>query len=598
MPRIDVRTAALWRREQLSRAWHVIRTFAPYAKRHRALALGAFASIVAGAGIRVLQPLPLKYLFDDVLIPSADTIARSEPVAFPARTIALICVAILAAGVAAGFAFYGERVLAARAGQAIVSSIRRSLFGHVLRLPLSDFRTLKRGEILNLLGRDVEHLRELLVNVILDVAGSVVHVVTMLTIMFLLNPRLSLVALAILPLVGLASVEVSFTMRDVARKQRRRESLLLSSAQNVLDAMPIVKIFGRERSERRRFARDNRATRRAGVKLKRLEAALVRRVEVLLALATCVFIFVGVREVWLGELSAGGLLLFASYLKSFQKPIRRLTRSAAKLSRATTCGERVAEAFARPIELDTEGPEVEECARSLSGEVTFEDVSLRYPDGTVALRDVSFHVPAGSVVALIGPSGAGKSTLVSLITRLIDPTSGIVRYDGQDGTRIPRGVVRRHVTAVFQESYLFDGTIAENLRYGREDADDADLREHAVRANAWSFVEARGDVLEAPVGDFGRQFSGGERQRLTVARALLRNAPIVLLDEPTRGLDDVSAAAVRRALVDYGRGRTVFWATHDPEEVSHADLTLVVTEGRARLHRGAPQAALGEVPAS
>jgi len=618
----------MWSAERRRRTLHVFRAFSPYAWRHRGLLAGALLCVLGSTLTRIAQPWPLKVLFDSVLIPAGSTFADGAggpaPSPFPLRTILGLCGAILGIGVVAGLFYYGERVLAAAAGQSIATSLRRRLFGHLLTLPLEAHRRARRGESANLLGRDIQNLKELLVNVILNVSGAIAQIVTMIIVMLFLNAKLSLICIAILPLVAITTVRISVTMKEVSRKQREQEGELVSSAQEVLDAIPVVKLFGREGFERRRFARTNRSSLRAGLRIKRLEAKLTRRVEILLALGGCVFVGVGVREVWSRNLTPGDLLIFSFYLRAFQKPLRQLAQNTSAVSRATVCGERILAALEIPGEdlgLDAGDGDAERddipgdepsgrepparvaaganarafsLPTTLRGRVRFEAVSFQYTNGSNVLRDVHFDIPAGSRVAIVGPSGAGKSTILALLSRLVTPQSGRILIDDYDIKELPLHWVRKHVTAVFQETYLFYGTIAENLRYGAPDATDAELRAASERAQAWAFIHRREGGLAALLGDKGSMISGGERQRLAIARAILREAPIVLLDEPTTGLDEVSARQALLGLHALAKERTTFWSTHDLDQVRDADFTLVVGNGTAVLHGGPPRP--NEVP--
>lgn len=567
--------------------WHgalrVFLVFRPYAWRHRGKLLGAILCVMGGIAVRIAQPWPLKYLFDSVLIP----MGGQDAIAFPVKTVLLICGAILGLGMASSFLMYGELVLSASAGQRIATSLRRRLFGHLLTLPLGYHRWSERGETVNLLARDIQNLKELLVNVIMTVSAAVIHVTALLAIMFAINARLAVVATAVLPIVMLSAFRVTRVMRKVNRDQRAREGQLMSSAQEVLRAIPAVKIFGQEAFERRRFAGLNRSSLRAGLRLKRLEAALNRRVELFLAIGACLFIWIGVREVLAGRLTAGELLVFAAYLKGTQKPLRRLSRTSTRIAKAVVCGERI------QAVLDVPGESTDETDTSLlpapTGAIRFEQVGFDYENGHTVLRDASFEVPAGSTVAVVGASGAGKSTLLALIARLYDPSSGTIYLDGMDSQTLPLSWVRRHVSAVFQEPYLFRGAIGDNLRYGRPDADERTLVDAVARARADTFVDRMPDRLNALVGDEAMTLSGGERQRLAIARALLRDAPIVLLDEPTAALDERSRDHVVAGLKALTAGRTCFWSTHDYDQVADVDYTLYVGAARTELRVGPPQ---------
>jgi ATP-binding cassette subfamily B protein len=593
-PRLIIRSVIT--PESWARTRRVLATFQPYAWRHRRLVSGALGGILLGTLVRLAQPWPLKYLFDSVLIPAVRSgDVPSAP--FPGRTLLIICAAILLIGVASSAAFYLERIMAASAGQRIATSLRRRLFSHLITLPLEWHRRARRGDLVNLLGRDIQHLKELLVDGFLTLVSSLIQVAAMVGIMIVLNPRLSLVCVALLPFVVFSTFQVSVAMRDVNRKQRHQEGALLSSAQDVLNAIPAVKVFGQEAFERRRFAQGNRRSLRQGLKLKRLEAMLSRRVELLLALGAGLFVWIGVREVWAGRMTAGDLLIFSSYLKGFQKPLRRLSRLATQMARATVCGERIQEVLDIPGEATIDGDADPHLlawpAGECRGRVRFDDVSFAYGGGRTVLDHVSFDIPSGSKVAVVGPSGSGKSALLSLLSGLLTPTSGRMLVDDVDTTDLPIPVLRAQVTAVFQEAYLFHGQLRDNIRYGGGE-DDAALSDALDRAHATRIVERLEGGLDGFVGDQGLTLSGGERQRLTIARALLCDAPIVLLDEPTTGLDTESAAVVLDALGALTDGRTTFWSTHHLEQTQTCTHTVYVSDRGVRVVDGPPVPEIGD----
>jgi len=597
--------------DRLRRAGRVVGTFRPYASRHRWPLIGALLCVFGGALVRIARPWPFKFLFDDVLIPIVPSLGSDAPLPpFPSTTVAAVIGGLATIAILSSLTFYGERVWGAMAGQRMAASLRRTLFGHLLRLPMSWHRSSRPGETLNLLGRDIDHIRELLVNVVLDVTSAVVQLTAMAVVMALLDWQLTLAVLAVTPLVAILTTMQTSRMRVVTRKQRAKESALLSSASEVIGALPAVKIFGQETFERRRFARDNRRSLRAGVQVKRMEAGLNRRVELLLAIALGVFVWLGVHAVWRGALTVGELLVFSSYLRGFQKPIQRLTRNAARVARATVCGERVQDVLDVPREPgqgSTMVESVEPAGAVTGGERSAPDAGgdresggIR-PDGTIQLEavtlahgdleiltDVTVHLPHGALVAIVGPSGAGKSSLLALVAGLLEPSRGSVRVgEGlcppSTGSTAPEHR-RAAVTAVFQDSHLFYGTLSENLRYGGQEATDEELRRGLVEAGLDAPIWRSPDVLTRRIGDRGGTLSGGERRRVAIARALLRPAPIVILDEPTTGLDAATAREVTRTLVTATRGRTVLWATHHPDPGVPFDVTLDVRDGLVTAH--------------
>jgi ABC-type multidrug transport system fused ATPase/permease subunit len=338
---------------------------------------------------------------------------------------------------------------------------------------------------------------------------------------------------------------------------------MASRLHEVFASLPMVQAFGRERHEHQRFETQNEADLAESVQAARLDALSARSVELIGAVATAVVVGAGALEVLAGRLSVGALLVFTSYLHGLYRPMRTLAKLSARFAKARVSAGRIADILGTAPELDDRP-----------------DAIGAYEPGRPVLQDVSFHVRPGQRVAVVGPSGAGKSTLVSLLLRLYAPTGGRILVDGVDIAAYRRESLRQAMAVVLQHTVLFGASIRENIAYGKLDATDADVREAARRAGADDFIQALPRGYDTVVGERGATLSGGQRQRLSIARAMIRPASILLLDEPMTGLDHRTETAVHDALARAAAGRTALLVTHDLATAASADLVLVLDGGR------------------
>ncbi len=449
------------------------------------------------------------------------------------------------------------------------------------RLSLAFHDRARTGDLVHRITGDIGRLQEVAVTAGLPLVGNVVTFVGMAGVMAWLDWRLALLALLALPLFLLTSLRITRRITTVSRAQRQQEGELASAAAESLGAIKVVQAYSLEPTLERSFASANDKTLREGVQAKRLSARLERKTDVLIALATGLVLYVGARRVLSAQLTPGELVVFVSYLKSAFKPMRDVAKYTGRIAKAAASGERIVDV------LDTV-PDVQDAswarpARPFRADVFFEDVSLAYGDNRPALSRLNLQVRPGQRVGVIGPSGAGKSTLVSLLLRLQDPTTGRVLIDGQDLRNLTLASVRSQIAIVLQESVLFATTVRENIAYGAEDIDDvtdAQIEKAARLANAHEFITHLPDGYDTVLSERGTSLSGGERQRIAIARAAVRNAPIVVLDEATTGLDVDNEREVLEALRRLTAGRTTFVISHDVAAVADADLVLCLEQGR------------------
>jgi ATP-binding cassette subfamily B protein len=561
------------------------RRFAPHLRGQRKVIAGGSVALLAEVLLRLLEPWPLKYVIDTIVAG-----AGSATPAGATRILALAAMAVVGVTGLRALASYLSTVAFALAGNRVLTAVRAQLYAHLQRLSLSFHSTARSGELLTRITGDVGRLQEVAVTAALPLLGNVVTLVGMVAVMLWVDPVLTLVALAALPAFAVTGVRMTRAITTVSRKQRRQEGQLASVAAESLAAIKVVQAYSLEETLEESFAASNEKSLRDGVKGKRLSAGLERRTDVLVAIATGLVLYVGARRVLSGALTAGELVVFVSYLKQAFKPMRDVAKYTGRLAKASASGERIIELLDVVPDI-VDGPDARP-APPFRGEVLLQRVSLAYEPGRPVLHQVDLHVRPGQRVGVVGPSGAGKSSLVALLARLHDPSEGEVLVDGHDLRSLTLESVRRQVAIVLQDSVLFATSIRENIAYGAPGAGDEEIEAAARLANAHDFVTALPDGYDTVVGERGATLSGGQRQRIAIARAAVRQAPIVVLDEAMAGLDRDNEEVVSDALRRLTAGRTTFVVAHDHAAVADADLVVRVEGGRI-VAQGRPEEVLG-----
>nr|WP_230379355.1 ABC transporter ATP-binding protein [Microbacterium sp. ZXX196] len=526
----------------------------------------------AEVAFRILEPWPLKVVIDAVVAPGA---ASSPGIA--SLLLACACAVLLAAGMRA-LSSYLMTVCFALAGTRAMNAVRGRVYAHALRLSLRFHAGTRSGDVLNRLVGDVGKLRDVAVTAAMPLIGNCVTLVAMLTVMLVLDWRLGLVILACVPVFLLASHVATRRITRASRVQRAREGDLAGTAGETFGAMKVVQAYALERGLTRRFEISNDRELTEGVRATRLAAGLERSTDVLVGIATAAVLLVGGTSVLDGHLTPGELVVFVQYLKGAFKPMRDLAKYVGRIAKARASGERI-------LDLADQDPDIADRPGATAlprpiGHVRFRGVSASYDDASLALDGVDLAVGAGERVALVGSSGSGKSTLAALLLRLQDPIRGSVEIDGVDLRDATVESVRSATAIVLQESVLFRGTIRENIRMGRPDATDEHVAWAAGVACVSEFAERLPGGFDAVVGERGDTLSGGQRQRIAIARAILRDARIIVLDEATAGLDPAGAREVRTALRRLTEGKTTFVITHDENEAAGCDRTVVLERGR------------------
>jgi ATP-binding cassette, subfamily B, bacterial len=542
----------------------------------------AFLSLIGATAMELLSPWPIKLVIDYVLLakPLPSNLVWMQPLFANGALFALIvisCSIAIIALLSGGFA-YLQTYLSAKVGYEMVYTLRRELFSHLQRLSLSFHNRSRSGELLNKVASDTNLIRDVFSDWAIHFVAQLIMLVGVLAIMLAMNWKLAIVVTATLPLLFVVLYFLNRRIRLSARSQRKQEGKVVSRLSEVLSSIALVQAFGREDFEHERFAAESAQSLEAGLKNARSAAAVSKTIGLFTALGTAGTVMAGALLAMKGEITPGDLLVFVAYVNGLYRPIRDLGKIWAKFSRARVSAERVSEVFA--IEPDIHDfPDARE-AINLKGEIAFDHVTFGYEGAAPILDDVSLLIRPGERVALIGASGAGKSTLVSLLLRLYEPQGGAIRIDGRNLAAYTRESLRREIGIVLQDTILFGASIRENITYGKPDA-TLDEVEHAARAaHAHDFIAQINDGYDALVGERGCMLSGGQRQRICLARALIKQPSILILDEPTSAVDPESAAAIDEALNEIHSGKTQLVIGHQFSSFAKFDRVLALKGGK------------------
>ena len=537
--------------------------------------------MLGGAAVELLKPWPLKIILDHVILakPLKGHLSFLEGIAPNGPNLLLTaCVAIVLISVVGGLFSYFQLFITKALGYRMVYALRREVFSHLQRLSLSFHNRARSGDLLTTFGKDTSTLKDVFAEALLKFADHSLSMIGMLVILWFVNWKTCLLALATLPFLCFTLMHLYRQTKLSLKKQRKQEGKVVSRLNEVLGAVSMVQAFGRERHEEERYEEVSNETLRESIRMTRLEAAATRSSSITAAFGTAMVVFVGGIEVLQGRMLPGDLVLVMSYVTSMYKPLRNLAKLSIECSKAAASAERIAEVLEIEPEIRDLPDAIE--ADDIRGEIVFDAVSFDYADGKNVLDQVSFQVRAGQRVALIGPSGAGKSTIASLILRLYEAQGGVILIDGVDITRYRRESLRRQIGIVLQESLLFGATIQENIAYGKPGASLEEIVAAAKTANADEFIRDLEDGYDSVVGERGVTLSAGQRQRIAIARAVVRDPRILLLDEPMTGLDAESETKVREALDRLMVGRTSLIITHDLPSITDAHQVLVLGDGR------------------
>jgi ATP-binding cassette, subfamily B, bacterial len=548
----------------------------------KSLILGILAAV--GSGIaNLLEPWPLKIVLDNVLKSKAPasgwlnhlflSLTGGDKVAI----LEFAAIAVMAIAVTGALCSYAEKLLTTSVGQWVMHDLRQTLYFHIQRLSLAYHDQKRTGDLISRVTSDIDAVQTFITSSLLDALVDVLTLLGMVGIMLYINWQFTLIALAIAPPLAIVVFVYTRNIKKASREVRKKEGEIVSVIQEVLTSIRVVKAFAREDYEQRRLEEESLESVEIALRARSLKARLAPLVSVIVAAGTGLVLWFGSRMVLAGGLEPGSLILFIFYLGKMYKPMQDLSKMTDAYSKASIGYERIREV------LDTQGeikdlPGARRVSR-LKGAVEFEHVTFGYDPNHPTLEDVSFKIAPGQVAAFVGPTGAGKTTIISLIPRFYDPGAGVVKIDGVDIRRFQQRSLRRQISFVLQETVLFRGPIWKNIAYGKPDASRAEIHRAAELANAGEFIEKMPDGYDSMIGERGVTLSGGQRQRIAIARAVIRDTPILILDEPSSGLDAESEKLVFEALDRLMKGKTSIVIAHRLSTIRSADVIFVVKDG-------------------
>jgi ATP-binding cassette, subfamily B, bacterial len=566
------------------RAWNFVELWRPHSK---ALALGLLAAIGQSAA-NLLEPWPLKIVLDSVLKsrpiqgwlnPLVVSIAGTNRLA----VVKFAAMAVMAIALLDALCSYAEKYLTTSVGQWVMHDLRRTLYSHIQRLSLGFHDRSQAGDLISRVTSDIDAVQTFVASSLLGALINCLTLFGMVGVMFFINWRFTLIALSVVPVLFAVVYRYTRQIKKASRAVRKKEGEIVSVVQEVLTSIRVVKAFAREDYEQHRLEEQSLEGVELALRARGMKARLFPIVEIIVSAGTAMVLWFGGSLVLQGSLSPGSLILFIWYLGRMYKPMQDLAKTTDAYSKAAVGYERIREVL--EVERDVQDLPGARNAPRFHGKIEFDNVSFSYEPESPALTSVSFKIEPGQVAALVGPTGAGKTTVINLIPRFYDPSSGVIKIDGQDIRRFKQKSLREQVSLVLQDTFLFHGPIWQNIAYGKPVASREEILRAAKLANADEFIDKMPEGYNTLVGERGATLSGGQRQRIAIARAIIRDAPILILDEPTSGLDAASEHQVFEALGRLMEGKTCIIVAHKLATIRRADIIFVVQDG-AIVERG------------
>ena len=540
----------------------------------------ALLAVAGEAATDLLEPWPLKIVLDYLLQSKQPPSWMRVMVSWIGQNkLAVLNFAVLAVAVIAvvgALSSYLEKYVTTRVGQWVMHDLRRTLYHHIHRLSLAEHDEKRTGDLISRVTSDIEAIQDFITTALLGILTNVLTLLGIIGVMLYLNWRFTLISLSIAPVLFLVVYMFTRRIKKASRDVRKKESELVSIVEEVFSSIRVVIAFAREDYEERRFESQSLENVEMSLLARSIKTKLSPIVEIIVATGTCLVLGYGARLVLAGQLTAGALVVFLLYLGKMYKPMRDLSKMTDTVSKAMVGFERIREV------LETESgmrdlPGARRAAR-FKGKIEFDKVSFGYNQDQLILKDVSFEIEPGQIAAIVGPTGGGKTTIISLVARFYDPVSGEVKIDGTNIRNFTMKSLRQQISFVLQETLLFHAPVWQNIAYGRPEANRAEIIRAAKLANAHEFIDEMPEGYDTMVGERGVTLSGGQRQRIAIARAVIRNTPILILDEPTSGLDAVSEQAVFEAMGRLMEGKTSIVIAHHLATIRRAQMIFVVQD--------------------
>ncbi len=566
------------RPEKTAEQINLVRLLRPHWKE-----LGVAALAVIGVSAAdLLQPWPLKIVLDYVL-----TERRMPPwlesftnLVFGGDRLAILSfavVSVLIITVIDSIGSYIQSYWMTSVGEWVGHDIRSRVYHHIERLSLRYYDQKQTGDLITRMTSDIDAIQTLISSALMDTVIDLLTLSGMLGVMLYLNWRFSVIALCITPLLFIVAFKYKRRIKQVSRSARRKQTEMVSTIQEVFSSIRVVKAFAREEFEQRRFEKESREQVETALQARAIKARLSPIVDIIMAGGTCFVLWYGARLVLSGGLTAGALVVFMLYLRKLYSPLKDLAKMTNTFSRASVGLEAIQEVMREEEQVSDRADAIE--ARNLKGKIEFDHVDFGYSPERLALKDINLTIAPGQIAAFVGPTGAGKTTIINLIPRFYDVQSGHVRIDGEDAGSFRLESLRQNISFVLQETILFHAPVWQNIAYGKLEATRDEIVRAARLANAHEFIMNMPQGYDSMIGERGVTLSGGQRQLIAIARAIIRDAPILIMDEPTTGLDAASEKLVLAALNNLMAGRTCIINAHRLATIRRADIIFVLRDG-------------------
>jgi subfamily B ATP-binding cassette protein MsbA len=560
---------------------------AQFLRPHRTALFFGFLAVVGESIANLLEPWPLKIVLDSVLKTKHNggwlnhlivSIAGSDP--YAVLGAASIFVLIIAAF--DGACTYAEKYYTTNVGQWVMHDLRKTLYSHIQRMSLAFHDHSQTGDLIGRVTSDINSVQSFITSSLLDTLINSVTLAGMIGVMLYVNWRFTLIAISVAPVMFAIVYRYTRLIKKASRDVRKKQSEIVSTIEEVLTSIRIVKAFAREDYEQKRLEEQSLENVEIALRARNLKARLTPVVQILTAAGTALVLWFGGHLALQGALDPGSLVLFIWYLGKMYKPMQDLSKVPDAYAKASVGYERIQEIL--EAQRDVQDIPKARSAPRFRGRIEFDNVTFAYDDEPT-LSNVSLTIEPGQLAALVGPTGAGKSTIINLIPRFYDPNQGVVKIDGQDIKRFRQKSLREQISFVLQDTVLFHAPIWQNIAYGKPDARRDEILRAAELANVTEFVEKCPRGFDTMVGERGVTLSQGQRQRIAIARAIIRDTPILIMDEPTSGLDAVSEKLVVDALDRLMKNRTCIIVAHRLTTIRRADTIFVVKDG-AIVERG------------
>jgi ATP-binding cassette subfamily B protein/subfamily B ATP-binding cassette protein MsbA len=540
-------------------------------------AVGLLLSLI-GIGLNLLKPWPFKIIVDDILRNPERALTSHPSFQSVNNLILFLCLALVALQLFWGIANWATNYLLVKVGLQALLKLRTEIYAHLQRLSLKYHDTRRSSDSSFRVAYDSQSIQTIYNKGFTGIFGSAITLIGTFIIMVRMDWQLALLSLAIVPLLLATIYFFAHRIRRESTFIQEQESAVLAQAQEGLSSIRMVHAFGREDWEVNQFHLQAQQSLQANLRLTltNVNSALV--ISTLMVIGTAAMYYVGTLHVLSGTLTLGSLLVFSAYLLMLYQPLEALTYTAWAMEGATAGARRCFEVLDREDDVRDSPNAIE--LTTTQGAIGFQNVSFGYAQDRHVLHDVTLQISPNQIVALVGGTGAGKSTLLGLVPRFYDPTSGVVTLDGHDLRAIAKKSLRDKIAIVLQDTLLFSTTVRENIAYGRSDATEEEIVDAAKRAQADDFIRELPNGYDTPVGERGGHLSVGQRQRIGIARAFLKNSPILLLDEPTSALDPTTEAAIMETIKELMCGRTTLIATHRLATIHRVDQIVVLENGR------------------